>query len=427
MNQPADEAMRRDRGWALPHNRWDVLDGIWPGDLPTVSVIIAHYSQPGELSRTLLALERQNYPSELVEIIVADDGSPEPPTVADHVRLVRQPDLGFRVAAARNRGVEVANNDVLVFLDADTSPEPDYLRQLVRLPALTWDAVTVGRRRHADLASVAPDAPIAAAGRVHELSEPGWLRHAYELSHNLLDADHRSYRYVLGAVVACTRRFFDEVGGFDESFTRYGGEDWEWAYRAWLRGAVLAHVPEAVAWHDGVDQALRAPLAVEAKNAEVIALADRIPVPGSRPLALPTSKADIVVVGPRSPATDGQAFMARDSLLTELPSAEVAAENAAHAGRFDRVRVRVEIERAVRVMPGGLAEAVAAVESGEYARVVVRTPGGDPLLRLISTRAEARQERWGGAALLPDLDLVSAGVTGLDHDVDLEGYLGGWS
>ena len=46
-----------------------------------------------------------------------------------------------------------------------------------------------------------------------------------------LDADDRSYRYVLGALLACSRRLFEKVGGFDESFTAYGGQDWEWAYR----------------------------------------------------------------------------------------------------------------------------------------------------------------------------------------------------
>ncbi|GAB3606572.1 hypothetical protein GCM10027413_19810 [Conyzicola nivalis] len=417
----------RDGGWALPHNRWDLIADEQPAALPSVSVVIAHYAQPIELARTLLALERQNYPRDLVEIVVADDGSPEPPTVAGNVRVVSQPDRGFRVAAARNRGVEVTGNDVLVFLDADTSPEPDYLRHIVRLPALTWDAVTVGRRRHADLASVEATAPIAEAGRAHELDEPAWLREEYTRTHDLLDADHRSYRFLIGAVVACTRRFFDEVGGFDESFTRYGGEDWEWAYRAWLRGAVLAHVPEATAWHDGPDRAVREPGALGAKNAEVLALSGLIPVEGSRPRALAAAKADIVVTGPRAGGTDGQEFVSRDSVLAQLPSAELVRPGWSAEARFDRVRIRVDLERPVRVAPGGLDAAMEAVESGAYARVALRRADGAVLLRLVSTRAEVRQSRWGGEPLLPDLDLVAPGVIALDAEVDLEGYLGGWA
>ena len=424
--EPSLEALRRDGGWALPDNRWDLLDTMQPQTSPTVSVIVAHYEQPRELARTLLALDRQRYPRELVEIIVVDDGSAEQPVVPGHVTLVSQADDGFRVAAARNLAVSQAHGDVLVFLDADTSPEPDYLGEMVRLPALTWDAVTVGRRRHADLSAVDASAEIAEAGSTHELDEPRWLRDAYRDTGDLLASDHRSYRFIIGAVIACTRRFFDEVGGFDESFSRYGGEDWEWAYRAWARGAVLAHVPTAIAWHDGPDRAVRAPGALDAKNAEVVTLADLIPVPGSRGRALPTAKVDIVVTGPPFPASDGQTFVSRDSVMAELPSGEVAEGEWAHTGRYDRVRIAVHIEQPVRVAPGALAPAIEAIETGRYAEVVLRDDERMPLVRVTSMRARARQVRWGGEPLLPSLDLSSDGVTPLVGEVDVEAYVGGW-
>ena len=420
------EPMRRDGGWALPDNRWDLLDGLQPESDPTVSVVVVHYEQPGELARTLLALDRQRYPAGLVEIIVVDDGSAEPPAVPDHVRLLVQEDRGFRAGAARNLGAAAARNRVLVFLDADTAPEPDYLSRLVRLPALTWDAVAVGRRRHGDLASAPADADIATAGRAAELEEPRWLRDAYRQTGDLLRADLHSYRYLIGAVVACSRRFFDELGGFDESFTRYGGEDWEWAYRAWVRGAVLAHVPQAVAWHDGPDRAVREPQALEAKNAEVLALAQLVPIAGSRPRALPVAKADVVVTGPPSSATEGQAFVSRDSVLAELPSAETAESGWQARARYDRVRIEVVIEHPLRVSPGGLAAAVAAVESDRYAEVVVRSAGGTALLRFVSARASARQARWGGGPLLPTLELEDPGVVALDAEPDVEAYVAGW-
>jgi GT2 family glycosyltransferase len=426
VTRTAPDPLRRESGWALPDNRWDLLDGIRPDPLPPVSVVVVHFEQPRELARTLLALDRQDYPAGLVEIVVVDDGSAEAPVVPAHVRLVAQQDRGFRAAAARNLGAASARHGILVFLDADTAPEPDYLRNLTRLPALAWDAVTVGRRRHADLASAPPEAEVAAAGRTAELEEPRWLRDAYRRTGDLLQSDRHSYRYLIGAVLACSRRFFDEVGGFDESFTRYGGEDWEWAYRAWLRGAVIAHVPEAVAWHDGPDRAVREPAALESKNAEVLALAHLVPVAGSRAHALPADKADVVVTGPPASATDGQAFVSRDSVLAELPSAETVQSGWPGRPRYDRVRIEVVVERPVRVAPGGLAEAVSAIESGRYAEVEVRSAGGPVLVRLVSTRAAARQARWGGDPLLPTLEIVAAGVAELVDEVDVEAYVGGW-
>ena len=426
-------------GRALPGNQWDLLDGVTPEALPTVSVIVAHFNQPQQLRRTLWALARQDYPGELVEIIVVDDGSAVAPDVPEGILLVRQDDDGFRLAASRNLGAAAAANDVLVFLDADTSPEPGYLRELTRLPALSDDAVTVGRRRHADLAQAEAFADIETVGAENELEEPRWLVDAYRDSRNLLDADYRSYRYLIGAVLACSREFFFEIGPFDESFTEYGGEDWEWAYRAWLAGAAFAHVPEAVAWHDGPYRSDRAS-DLATKNDEALRLADLIPVPGSRGRALPSNHADIAVYGPPESATRGQIFVSHDSLLGELPGGERAdvsavdddrsggdgAGDADATDRFDRVRIEVRVALPVRAEPGSLAPALSAISGDDYAEVIVRSSSGTELLRLVSRRALARQQRWGGEPLLPTLDLVAEGVAELTDEVDLEAYLGGW-
>lgn len=410
----------------VPGNRWDLLDGVEPAARPSLSVIVVHYEQPDQLARTLLALKRQDYPRALVEIIVVDDGSAEAPVVPEGVVLLRQRDEGFRLAAARNLGAGEASNDVLVFLDADTSPEPGYLQAISRLPALIWDGVTVGRRRHADFAGTPDAAPVEIIGPERALREPTWLIDAYRSTADLLLANHRSYRYVIGAVIACSRRFFTDTGGFDESFTEYGGEDWEWAYRAWLNGGVLAHAPDAVAWHDGPDSSGRGTVDLTDKNAEALRLADLIPVPDSRGHAGSPERADIAVVGPPIAATPGQAFVSLDSVLAALPGATAAPVAGLASGRFDRVRVDLILEQAVRVLPGGLAEAIAAIDSDRYAEVVLRDSDGAPLVRLVSRREQIRQARWPSADRLPTLGLPAGGIEPLVAEIDLEAYLGGW-
>jgi GT2 family glycosyltransferase len=416
---------RIQTGRAVPGNRWDLLHGVHPDLAPTVSVVIAHYRQPEQLARLLHALGRQVFPADRVEIIVVDDGSPEPPVVPPGVRLLVQADAGFRLAAARNLGAAAARNEILVFLDADTTPEPHYLREITRLPALAFDSVTVGRRKHADLALVPTTSPIEVAGPTRELDDPSWLVDAYRESRNLLDLNYRSYRYLIGAVLACSRRFFAETGGFDDSFDQYGGEDWEWGYRAWLQGAVIAHVPEAVAWHDGADRAGREPGALSAKNAETLRLIDLIPVPGSRGRGLPANRVDILVTGPGADATAAQAFVSVDSALAALPNS--SATVAPDPERFDRVRLEFVLDRPVRISPGALSPVLAALESGDYEGVLVRDANGTLLIRAYSRREAARQRRWGGDALLPTLELGDLpGITELVAEVDLEAYLGGW-
>ena len=439
-------------GAAVPGNRWDLLDGLVPDPLPTVSVVVAHYRQQAELDRTLAALARQDHPAALLEVVVVDDGSPEPPRVPDGVRLVVQADEGFRLSAARNLGVRSSTGAVVCFLDADTVPEPGYVSAMSRLPALAPEALVVGTRRHADFTGVAVDAPVEVAGPAHELAAPRWLDEAYRGSRDLLDADDRSYRHVIGAVVACSRELLDRVGGFDESFTTYGGEDWEWAWRAWRGGALLAHVPDAVAWHDGPDWAGRGSdddgSRQRRKNDETLALAHRVPVAGSRPLGLLGAVADVVVRLGAAPST-GSAWLCADSVLAALPAARVVvpdelldafapdprvlgATSPAAAEATERARVVVDLPGPVRVTDAsGLVAVVAEVGVGELGTVEVAAAGpgaGGPghLARVRSARADARA-RWRGTELgfttRRDAPTWCAPV---DGEPSLAAHLGGW-
>jgi GT2 family glycosyltransferase len=420
-------------GRSVPGNRWDLLDGLEPAQPPAVSVVVVHYRQQAELDRTLAALHRQTHPADRTEIIVVDDGSPEPPRVPAGVRLLCQADEGFRVAAARNLGAASASGDVLCFLDADTVPEPGYLTHMARLPALAPETVVVGRRRHAALAGLPVDAPVDRAGPAAELTEPQWLLDGYRWTRNLLDADDRAYRYVIGAALSCSRWFFDRVGGFSEQFQAYGGEDWEWVHRAWLGGAILAHVPEAVAWHDGPDWAGRDaddPARRERKDAETLLLTGHIPVAGSRGHGVRSAGTDVEIRLGAAPSP-AAAFVCVDSLLAALPEAIVRVPEE-FAGLFaadQRVtdaacsaRVVVEVPVAVRAdrAAKALRDAVSAVGVGTLGTVLLGP------VRVDSARARARRATWG-AELFETHVVADESLAPLGADPGLSGYLGGWA
>ncbi|MCW2817868.1 MAG: glycosyltransferase, partial [Marmoricola sp.] len=144
----AHDAVAPPWGHPLPGNRWDLL-AEETAPPRTVSVVVTHFEQPDQLARTLAALGRQTVAPD--EVVVVDDGSSEPPRVPAGVTLLRQEDLGFRAAAARHLGASHATGEVLVFLDADTAPEPGFLEAITRLPRLAPELLAVGRRRHAEL------------------------------------------------------------------------------------------------------------------------------------------------------------------------------------------------------------------------------------------------------------------------------------
>jgi GT2 family glycosyltransferase len=428
-------------GQTVPDNRFDLLDGITPEAAPDVTVIVAHYAQPGPLRRTLAAIAAQTHPASRLQTIVVDDGSPETPEVPPGVTLLRQEDRGVRPGAARNLGAAHADGDVLCFLDADTAPEPGYVSALTRLPALAPEAVTVARRRHADLSALAPGAPLSEAAEV-ELPEPGWLRDGYAATRNLRDADERSYRYVISAVLACARWFFGEVGPFAD-FDAYGGEDWEWGHRAWRAGAILAHVPEAVAWHDGPEWSMRGADETRraVKNAETRRLARLIGVPGSRGRGLRPLRAEIVIRIPE-PGSASAAFLCVDSLLAALPDATVVLP-ASDAARFpDDGRVRaaradgdpalawpaleLTVHRPLEADPGRLRAICEEVRRTGSAHLELCDEHG-PLLTLADVRARTRARRWGDVAAAADTHRETIGVAALEREPDLEAWVGGWA
>lgn len=388
----------------VPRNRWDLLEP-YPVPRPTVSVVIAHYEQPVQLARTWAALSAQTLAP--IEVVVADDGSTRPPTLPDDgpsSRVVTQPDLGFRAAAARNLGAAHTRGEVLVFLDADTVPEPGFLAALTRRVAVCPDVLAVGRRRHADLAAMPPGADPADEPR---LPEPAWLRDGYTRSRDLLDSDGRSFRYVISAVLACRRELFDDLGGFDERYVGYGGEDWDLAYRAWNAGAVLVHERNAVAWHDGRDWAGR-PEDRDAKDLESIRLAALIPEPSTRGAALPAALPDVLIdLDPgvtavelvrvihsllRQSHRDLRVRSARpvDPAVAQLYAGAIQLEPWS-TDQLRRARVRIQVDRPLPV--GAIATTVHVLTDRDLGRAVVRT-GGERAAVATTTRSLGRARRW---------------------------------
>ena len=409
------DAWPRDHHVPVAQNRWDQVAA--PAAAPTVSVIVCHYDQQADLDRLLAAMARQRGQVELREVIVVDDGSPVAPTVPGHigavpVTVLRQEDRGIRPAAARNLGARHSRGEVLVFFDADTAPGPETVARLAALPAVTPDAVTVGRRYHVDLEGWSPSATAdwldgTGLGPT-PLEDPAWLRDGYRGSSNLVHVDDRSYQYVIGAVMAMSRSFFDHLGGFDGSITTYGGEDWELAYRAYVAGGVLAHVPDAAAFHNGEDWAARHDHR-GLKNDERLVVAALVP-----------GAAD-AIVGPWAPvcltlhavrwSLDATVATIADVLADGATAVRVAVVDGpdglgsvvAADGRVCvgahpealRQRSLTQIDLAVPVLiePGGIAALTALVAPGGPGQVEL-VDGGEVVGTVAATRARARARRW---------------------------------
>ena len=274
---------------AVQGNNWREL-AVAPADrfepeLP-VSVVVAYYEAPEALELTLAALERQTYPRELFEVVVVDDGSRTPLALPAgsplQVRVLYQEDRGFGLARARNTGARAAKSEILVFLDCDMMPEAEWLAEHARWHHAANDALTLGFRAHVEVDGIDASAVRARPGSLADLfadrpaDRPGWIEFHMTRTRDLTSDDDDSFRMVTGGNLGVSRSFFELVGGYDETFTQWGGEDTEFGYRAYVRGGLLVPVREALCWHQGAgaapDQAESASLELQqAKLSQLIA------------------------------------------------------------------------------------------------------------------------------------------------------------
>ena len=140
----------------------------------SVDVVIPYYRDQRMLDRILAALRRQTGVAEAPRVIVADDGSPTPPTVPPEVTVVRQDDLGFRASAARHLGARAGDGEVILFLDGDTVPAPDYVAALLAALEQNPDLLVVGRRRYGRFAAPGrSDPPTPDPEPTEVLPDPG--------------------------------------------------------------------------------------------------------------------------------------------------------------------------------------------------------------------------------------------------------------
>ncbi len=203
-----------------------------------VSVVIPTYNRRPILEKCLLALEQQQTsgtPVERYEVVVVDDGSTDgTPTWLRqnterfaHVRLIEQVHGG--PAEGRNRGVEHARGDVIVFIDSDLVVTPVFLAKHAEALQQSWS-------RTGDRLCFTYGAVINTAN----FEEPTKERH------KLRDL---SWAYFATGNVAIDRSILQRSGLFDTGFRLYGWEDLELGERLRRMKVRLIKCPDAVGYH----------------------------------------------------------------------------------------------------------------------------------------------------------------------------------
>ena len=206
--------------------------------MTAASILIPTYNRPDRLRACLDSLTAQEVPGGF-EVIVVDDGSPDPmaPVVAAFahrldVRCLRQDNAG--PAAARNAAAGAAKGAFLAFTDDDCRPEPGWLAALHAAHREAPEALVGG---HTDNALTGDIYAGTAQDLVSFLYE-----HASAKGAEALD-------FFTSNNLGCSADTFARLGGFDDSFPLAAGEDRDFGLRAKAAGHPLVFVPGAVVQH----------------------------------------------------------------------------------------------------------------------------------------------------------------------------------
>lgn len=153
-----------------------------------------------------------------------------------HLFVVAKVGEAFNKSCAMNRGACTARHPVLVFLDADVLLTPDCIFQTMELLSAGWEAVRplrflFGLDEETSQAFYA-NRDLKSIGRIHQV--------------------HQNFP---GGMTAVRRDVYIELGGHDERFCGWGGEDLEFLDR--LRTRKLypgAFLPALHLWHPAAEQ-----------------------------------------------------------------------------------------------------------------------------------------------------------------------------
>jgi GT2 family glycosyltransferase/exo-beta-1,3-glucanase (GH17 family) len=200
-------------------------------DWPSVSVVVCAYNGEATLDECLRHTCALDYPG--LEILVVDDGSTD--RTADIARahpratLLSIPHGGLSVA--RNAGWVAATGELVVYLDSDAYPSPEWLWYL----ALAFDDPRVG-------GGGGPNIPPLddGLGAAKVAQAPGGPVH-------VLLTDDRA-EHVPGCNMAFWRDVLAEVGGFDPVYTS-AGDDVDVCWKVLDRSWDIGFHPAALVWH----------------------------------------------------------------------------------------------------------------------------------------------------------------------------------
>ena len=211
---------------------------------PTISIMIPTYNRADRLEKALLSLDKLDYPTEKIEVLVVNDGS------KDNTEEVVKKLLGKmkynlryfyqqnkRLSAARNLAIKNSKNEVIVSIDDDMLFPKTWLKTLIK-PLSDPKIGAVGGP------SIAPSFASLFQRTVDYCMTSSFLG-----TGGMIGTTKYSLvkYYPRGGNMAIPKKVLDKVGLFDEKFIP--AEEIDLDKRIEKAGYGLALAKNAIVWH----------------------------------------------------------------------------------------------------------------------------------------------------------------------------------
>lgn len=318
---------------------------------PLVSFVVPVRNDAQRLRRCLASIVCNDYPRELIELIVVDNDSTDGSAKAarEFSAIVVKGSGQQSVAALRNRGARAALGSVIAFADSDHEISPNWIESAVSILS-------------------APD--VAATGAPC-MTQPSanWVQQQYDGLR--VRPDHRQEVTWLGSGnMAVKRTAFEGVGAFNPALTAC--EDVDLCNRLRLAGYRIIADPELRSVHFGDPRTLKAVFFGELWRGR-----DNLRVTFSGPRGLREWRSALIPIGELLALIAGAV-----ALLSGHPLVALASWLAALAPSV--VRARGMVRRQLKPTIGAAAQAVAVAVVFDLARALALVARGSHRARRIA-------------------------------------------
>lgn len=213
----------------------------------TATLLVPHRERPEHLCALLAWVGSPHGLAHRADVeVVVLDADPTPGLASSlaetaGVRYLHTPQLGpFPKARVLNIGLAASHGELVIPHDVDLLPLGDTVHRHLAVARATDRVVITGHRVMSDRVSVPPDGIVTAALDAELAPE---------------DREQPTYRSLLlgerfGIEPVLWRRHLESVGGWDEAYVGWGGEDQELLDRYTARtGALLVQSPDLLYLH----------------------------------------------------------------------------------------------------------------------------------------------------------------------------------